>query len=129
MADPQRADPRQPGEAQGPPGTAVDGRRRRRRVELSRPTRAFLFVTGWLLVFVGVAGLVLPGIQGIITILAGLAVLSVVSRTAHGWVRRALSRWPGLRKRVERLRRRVRHRFRRARADQAGPVEIDPNDP
>jgi uncharacterized membrane protein YbaN (DUF454 family) len=84
--------------------------------------RAFLFVVGWLLVLVGVAGLVLPGIQGVITILLGLAVLSVVSRTAHGWVRRLLSRWPKMRKRVERLRWRVRRRFGR-KAAPSQPVE------
>ena len=115
MSDSPRTDPRPPRQAQAPPGAALDGRRRRPRVELSRPTRAFLFVAGWLLVVVGIAGLVLPGIQGVITIVAGLAVLSVVSRTAHGWIRRGLSRWPGLRKRVERLRRKVRRRFGRGR--------------
>jgi Putative transmembrane protein (PGPGW) len=115
MATPRRGDSDAPEKAQAPPGTSHDGRRRRPRVELSRPTRAFLFVAGWLLIVIGVAGLILPGIQGIITIVAGLAVLSVVSRTAHGWIRRGLSRWPGLRKRVERLRRKVRRRFGRGR--------------
>ena len=59
----------------------------RRRLHLPRLTRWGFFVAGWGLVAVGLAGLVLPGIQGVLTLLAGLAVLSVVSRTAHGWTR------------------------------------------
>ena len=129
MASPQRGDSGAPRHGPAPPGTSHDGRRRRPRVELSRPTRAFLFFAGWLLVVVGVAGLVLPGIQGVITIVAGLAVLSVVSRTAHSWIRRALSRWPKLLKRVERLRRKVRRRFGRTRVDQPARAKIEPNEP
>lgn len=119
----QAAPSTRPDEVHERSGTSHNTARRPRRHHLSRWMRVLLFGVGWVLVVVGVAGLVLPGIQGIITILAGLAVLSVVSRRAHGWVRRVLSRWPRLRKRVERLRWRVRRRFGRAREGPAAASE------
>jgi sulfite exporter TauE/SafE len=66
--------------------------------------RVTVLVVGWLVLLVGVAGLVLPGIQGIATIVAGLAILSVASELAHRWMRRSLQRWPKLAARVERFR-------------------------
>ena len=56
--------------------------------------RVIVLAVGWTILLVGVAGLVLPGIQGIVTIAAGLAILSVASDLAHRWMRRALQRWP-----------------------------------
>lgn len=69
--------------------------------------RCLVLVVGWVVLLVGVAGLVLPGIQGIATILAGLAILSVSSELAHRWMRRALQRWPKLSRRVESFRTRI----------------------
>ena len=66
--------------------------------------RVTLVVAAVLLLAVGVAGLFLPGLQGILTILLGLALLSLVSRRTHWALRWSLSRWPRLRKRVERIR-------------------------
>ena len=66
--------------------------------------RVVVLVVGWLILLVGVAGLILPGIQGIATIVAGLAILSVASETAHRWMRRLLQRWPKLWLRVDRFR-------------------------
>jgi hypothetical protein len=100
-----------------PDATTPEGPRRPRRPRISRRMRVVFFAAGWLLVAIGVAGLVLPGIQGVVTIVVGLALLSVVSRTAHGGIRRALARWPGLRRRVERLRWRLRRRFARRRGE------------
>ncbi len=40
-------------------------------------------VLGGLLILIGIAGLALPGIQGVLTILAGLALLSPHSRRAR----------------------------------------------
>ena len=71
--------------------------------------RVLLLATGWVLVVVGVAGLVLPGVQGILTLFAALALLSAGSATAHRWIRGCFGRWPKGWKRVEKLRRRVRH--------------------
>jgi uncharacterized membrane protein YbaN (DUF454 family) len=68
------------------------------------PVRLVLFVLGWTLILVGIAGLILPGIQGIATILAGLAVLSLASQTAYRLLHRLLRRWPKAWERVERFR-------------------------
>ncbi|MEM7051398.1 MAG: PGPGW domain-containing protein [Acidobacteriota bacterium] len=81
--------------------------------EIAPGMRIVLFTAGWALVIVGIAGLVLPGIQGVLTIAAGLALLSVVSRTIHRWIRRGLQRWPAMQERMERLRHKLYRRFRR----------------
>src|SRR3954463_3360250 len=56
--------------------------------------RVAIFILGWLLMLVGVAGLVLPGIQGIATILAGAALLSLDNELVYRGLRRLLARWP-----------------------------------
>jgi putative transmembrane protein PGPGW len=66
--------------------------------------RIVIFVVGWLLILVGVAGLVLPGIQGIATILVGAALLSLDNELVYRGLRRLLVRWPHLWRRVERFR-------------------------
>ena len=75
--------------------------------KLSLGMRVVAFVLGWGLVLVGVAGLALPGIQGVLTLLAGTAVLSVVSETVYRLLRRLFRRWPSGWKRVRGFRRRV----------------------
>jgi len=84
----------------------IDARRKRRR-RLSLGTRVLAFAIGWSLLLVGVAGLALPGIQGILTILVGVAVLSLASETAYRLLKRLLHRWPPVWNRIERLRERV----------------------
>jgi hypothetical protein len=84
---------------------------RRRDEPLALWMRATLFLVGWLLVLVGIAGLVLPGIQGILTLLAGAAVLSLASELAYKVLRFSLQRWPRLWGRVARWRRRIRRRL------------------
>jgi len=51
--------------------------------------RIGLFVVGWILILVGVAGLVLPGIQGVFTIVAGAALLSLDNELIYRLMRRA----------------------------------------
>jgi len=51
--------------------------------DVSRPRKIFDWVVGIALVAVGIVGLVLPGIQGILLIAAGLAVLSSHSPLAR----------------------------------------------
>lgn len=67
---------------------------------------ALLFV-GWLVILVGVAGLVLPGIQGVLTIIVGAAILSVASERAYRAVRSVVKRWPSVHERLDRFRERV----------------------
>ena len=78
--------------------------------------RLLLLGLGWFLVLVGVAGLVLPGIQGILTMLFGAAILSVASETVYRLLRRLLRRrWPGLWQKLNGFRDRWRARLSRRR--------------
>lgn len=93
-----------------PPGSGL------RRPRVSRWTRVGLITLGGVLMAIGVAGLVLPFIQGVVTILAGLVVVSLGSYSAHRWTRRSLRRWPRLLGAYEKMRRGLlRRRFRRLR--------------
>ncbi|MEZ5332123.1 MAG: PGPGW domain-containing protein [Thermoanaerobaculia bacterium] len=67
--------------------------------------RLILLIVGWLLLLVGIAGLVLPGIQGIFTLVVAAAVLSLVSEFVYRNLRRGLQRWPRVWQRIERFRR------------------------
>ncbi|HWM89900.1 MAG TPA: PGPGW domain-containing protein [Thermoanaerobaculia bacterium] len=83
----------------------------RRRHRLRRPLplwlRIVVLLVGWIVVLVGIAGLVLPGIQGIATIVIGAAILSVASEIAYELMRKAFRRWPAIWDRVERFRDRI----------------------
>jgi uncharacterized membrane protein YbaN (DUF454 family) len=92
-------------------------RGRHRLPELSVGTRAFLLAAGWLMVVIGLAGLALPGIQGILTLLLGFTLLSLVSEKVHQLLRRLFSRWPRGWRRVQKLRRSI---HRRLAADEEG---------
>jgi|GEM_PF-3184888 hypothetical protein len=76
--------------------------------ELALWMRALLFLVGWLLVLVGIAGLVLPGIQGLLTLVAGAAMLSLVSEIAYKVLRWSFQKWPRGWRRVSKWRRRLR---------------------
>jgi hypothetical protein len=73
-------------------------------------TRVLLLVLGWSLIAVGVLGLVVPGLQGILTIFLGAAALSLVSRTMLNTLRFVLRPWPRAWRALLRSRRRV-HRW------------------
>ena len=87
--------------------------RRQRRRQSHPPShlpagwRISFIVAGWVLVLLGVAGLALPGIQGVVTILAGAALLSAASETAYWLLRSAFRRWPWGWRKLERTRRRL----------------------
>lgn len=88
---------------------------RRRRLQRPLPLwlRVVVLLVGWVVLLVGVAGLVLPGIQGVVTILLGAAILSVASELAHQWMRKALQRWPKMLNRVDRFRDKIYDRLYR----------------
>ena len=69
--------------------------------------RALVLGVGWLLVLLGIAGLFLPVLQGGLSLAIGFALLSLGSQTVHLRLRKAMGRWPGLWRRIERLRRRL----------------------
>ena len=75
--------------------------------------RVLVLTTGWILVVLGVVGIFLPILQGGLCLALGFALLSVGSQTVHLWLRKLLRRWPGLWKRLERLRRRILRWIRR----------------
>ena len=99
--------------------------------------RILLLTLGWILVGLGIVGLALPFLQGVLMIVAGLAILSRESR----WVRRHVMRYrrahPELDRRMqevgERLRGAVPPRWRSAGTDDAevegdgsqGPQDVD----
>lgn len=93
------------------------GRRRRRRRQSHPPThlptgwRVFFIASGWILVLLGIAGLALPGIQGVLTIIVGAALLSAASETAYWLLRSAFRRWPWGWRKLERTRRRIYRRI------------------
>lgn len=84
---------------------------------LSRGVRIGIFIAGWLLILVGVAGLVLPGIQGVATILIGAALLSLDNELVYRGLRRSLARWPKLWHKIEHFRAKshdwIHHKFHR----------------
>lgn len=75
--------------------------------------RVGIFILGWVLILIGVAGLVLPGIQGIATILAGAALLSLDNELVYRGLRRLLARWPKIWERLEGFRERTHDRLHR----------------
>lgn len=69
--------------------------------------RIFFLATGWILLLVGIAGLALPGIQGILTILLGLVLIGLVSRAVHRLLERLMKPWPRAWERMESMRRKI----------------------
>lgn len=76
-------------------------------------TRLVLLALSWLCLILGLAGLLLPGLQGVFLLLLGMALLSVASDTVHRWMESVLHRHPGLQRRLQRFRARVHTRFGR----------------
>ena len=88
-------------------------RRSRHLPQLSLPVRIVLSVLGWVLILIGIAGRFLPVLQGGLFLALGAAVISLVSRRFHGWLRTRFARWPRGWKRVERFRRWLHAKFHR----------------
>ena len=74
---------------------------------LSSTARILLLILGWVLIALGLLGLLLPGLQGIATLALGAAALSLVSRTSLNVLRWTLRPWPRAWRFVLRIRRRV----------------------
>lgn len=72
--------------------------------DLPLPLRLALLALGWLVVVLGLAGLLLPGLQGILLLILGAAVLSVASDTAHRWLENLLEHRPNMRRRLNSFR-------------------------
>ncbi len=74
---------------------------------LSPQTRILLLILGWVLVLVGILGLVLPGLQGLFTLALGAAALSLISRSMLNTLRYLFRPWPKGWRMILRARRRV----------------------
>ena len=66
--------------------------------------RIALLALGWLIIVLGLAGLLLPGLQGILMLVLGAAILSVASDTVHRWLENLLEHRPNIRRRLNSLR-------------------------
>lgn len=87
--------------------------------ELPLVTRILLVGLGWLLVLLGVAGLVLPGLQGILTLALGAAVLSLTSHVILRGLRWCFRPWPRAWRKLLRARTRFVDWLTRGREDEA----------
>jgi hypothetical protein len=83
------------------------------RPPLPLAARITIFILGWLLILIGVAGLVLPGIQGVFTIVLGAALLSIDNLLVYRGLRRCFTRWPHLWHKVEHFREKAHDRMHR----------------
>lgn len=81
------------------------------RPPLPMRVRIGIFIVGWVLILVGVVGLVVPGIQGIFTILLGAALLSIDNEVVYRGLHRFLARWPPIWHRFDRFRNRAHDRI------------------
>ena len=79
-----------PGAGQGSDARERDRGTEKRLPRLSLGMRIVAFALGRGLLLIGVVGLVLPGIQGILTLLLGTAVLSVAGVSVYRLLRRVL---------------------------------------
>ena len=72
--------------------------------DLPLPLRIALLVFGWLIIVLGLAGLLLPGLQGILLLVLGAAILSVASDSVHRWLEKTLEHRPNIRRRMNSFR-------------------------
>jgi uncharacterized membrane protein len=75
--------------------------RRRRFFPLPFRARVGVFVAGIAMVLVGLAGLVLPGIQGILSLVLGAALLSLTSERLYARLHELMVRWPSIWRRLD----------------------------
>ena len=66
--------------------------------------RIVLLGIGWVVLALGFAGLLLPGLQGILLIILGAAILSVASERVHRALTALLRRWPRVSERLDHFR-------------------------
>lgn len=81
--------------------------------DLPLPLRIALIVAGWLVIFLGLAGLLLPGLQGILLLILGAAILSVASDSVHRWLENLLEHRPKLLKRLNTFRNKLHSKLSR----------------
>jgi hypothetical protein len=75
--------------------------------------RLLLLIVGWFVIVLGLAGLLLPGLQGILLLILGAAILSVASDAVHRWLENLLEHRPRMRGRLNAFRQKLRARLGR----------------
>lgn len=75
--------------------------------ELSLALRVALLLFGWLMILLGLLGLVFPVLQGVLFLAIGAACLSLVSRTMLNVLRFLMRPWPRVWRAFLRTRRRI----------------------
>ncbi len=106
--------PEAPGAEDAASSTATRrGARRHTLPPLPTWKRLVLWVLGWFLVLLGLAGMALPVLQGWVMLFLATAVLSLVSEGIYKLLRRLFSLSPKSWRRVLRLRRWVHRRLHR----------------
>src|SRR5262245_58142785 len=73
--------------------------------KLSYFGRIVAWVLAWILLIVGLAGLVLPGLQGVLTLALSATFFSLTSTRVHEGLRSAFRPWPRGWRRVVKVRR------------------------
>ena len=63
-------------------------------------TRIVLLGLSWICLILGLAGLLLPGLQGVLLLLLGMALMSVASDTVHRSLEKLLEKRPRIRERL-----------------------------
>lgn len=76
--------------------------------------RIGLLILGWLVIVLGLAGLLLPGLQGILLLILGAAILSVASDTVHRWLENVLEHRPKMRQRLNAFRNKLHSKLSRS---------------
>ena len=82
--------------------------------DLPLALRIGLLILGWLIVVLGLAGLLLPGLQGILLLILGAAILSVASDTVHRWLEDLLEHRPKMLRRLNAFRSKLHSKLRRS---------------
>ena len=81
--------------------------------DLPLALRVGLLILGWLVIVLGLAGLLLPGLQGILLLILGAAILSVASDTVHRWLEDLLEHRPKMLKRLNAFRNKLHSKLKR----------------
>jgi hypothetical protein len=97
-------DPISPEDSQPDDSGAAQPHPRRHLAPLPFGVRLLVLIVGGILILVGLAGLFLPGLQGILTLVLGAAILSLASDWVYKLQKRILQRWPSVHEPMERFR-------------------------
>ena len=93
------------GRLDGPPVAAPRVRSLRSPRKLPYFGRIIAGILAWILLIVGLAGLVLPGLQGVLTLALSATFFSLTSARVHERLRSAFRPWPKGWRRVVKVRR------------------------